>query len=91
PSESETNGGEKKEFVKKEYVKKEFVKKDFVKKDFTKTEGGTSESKPARKRENKMTDYLEDKKPAADKAPKKKSDSSVVDEFMKKFDDDLSW
>ena len=83
----------KKEFVKKEFVKKEFVKKDFVKKDFTKTEGSTD--KPARKRENKMTDYLEDKKPATtektDKPVKKKSDSSVVDEFMKKFDDDLSW
>lgn len=83
----------KKEFVKKEFVKKEFVKKDFVKKDFTKKEGD-AETKPVRKRENKMTDYLEkpsSDKPAIEKAPKKKNDTSVVDEFMKKFDDDLSW
>jgi hypothetical protein len=77
----------------KEFVKKEFVKKEFVKKDFTKKEGD-AENKPARKRENKMMDYLEkpaSDKPATEKAPKKKNDSSVVDEFMKKFDDDLSW
>ena len=77
----------------KEFVKKEFVKKEFVKKDFTKKDGDT-ENKPARKRENKMMDYLEkpvSDKPAVEKAPKKKSDTSVVDEFMKKFDDDLSW
>ncbi|MBL0308836.1 MAG: DEAD/DEAH box helicase [Bacteroidetes bacterium] len=51
-----------------------------------------TENKPARKRTNKMTDYLE--KPASpenEKPGKKKNDSSVVDEFMKKFDDDLSW
>ncbi len=78
----------RKEFVKKEYVKKEFVKKDFTKKE------GDADSKPARKRENKMTDYLEkpaSDKPSTEKAPKKKGDTSVVDEFMKKFDDDLSW
>ena len=84
--------GEVKE-PRKEFVKKEFVKKEFVKKDFTKKEGD-ADSKPARKRENKMTDYLEkpaSDKPATEKAPKKKGDTSVVDEFMKKFDDDLSW
>ena len=62
--------------------------KDFTKKD------GDADAKPARKRENKMMDYLEkpaSDKPASEKAPKKKNDSSVVDEFMKKFDDDLSW
>jgi len=82
----------KKEFVKKEFVKKEFVKKDFVKKDFTKKEGD-ADAKPVRKRENKLTDYLEKpvEKPHAEKPSKKKNDSSVVDEFMKKFDDDLSW
>lgn len=73
-------------------MKKEFVKKDFVKKDFTKKEGD-ADAKPVRKRENKLTDYLEKpvEKPHAEKPSKKKNDSSVVDEFMKKFDDDLSW
>lgn len=83
----------KKDFTKKEFVKKEFVKKDFPKKDFTKKEGD-AENKPARKRENKMTDYLEkpaSDKPVNEKPSKKKGDSSIVDEFMKKFDDDLSW
>jgi ATP-dependent RNA helicase DeaD len=87
-----TEGGEVRE-PRKEFVKKEFVKKEFVKKDFTKKEGD-AENKPARKRENKMMDYLEKpatNKPTTEKAPKKKGDSSVVDEFMKKFDDDLSW
>ena len=87
-----SEGGETRE-PRKEFVKKEFVKKEFVKKDFTKKEGD-ADSKPVRKRENKMTDYLEkpaSDKPATEKAPKKKGDSSVVDEFMKKFDDDLSW
>lgn len=69
--------------------KKEYVKKEYVKKDFAKKEGG--EDKPVRKRENKLTDYLEKKPAATDKPSKKKGDSSVVDEFMKKFDDDLSW
>ena len=89
---SDSEGGEVKE-PRKEFVKKEYVKKEFVKKDFTKKEGD-ADSKPARKRENKMTDYLEkpaSDKPATEKAPKKKGDTSVVDEFMKKFDDDLSW
>jgi ATP-dependent RNA helicase DeaD len=56
------------------------------------TSDASSESKPVRKRENKMTDYLE-KAPSTttEKPTKKKKDSSVVDEFMKRFDDDLSW
>lgn len=74
---------EKKEYVKKEYVKKEFVKKE---------QGDTSENKPARKRENKMMDYLDKKTDKAhDKPSKKKGDTSEVDAFLKKFDDDLSW
>jgi ATP-dependent RNA helicase DeaD len=78
----------KKEFPKKEFVKKEFVKKEFVKNETTGT--GTDEARPVRKRENKLTDYLE-KKPDT-KTSKKKSDTSTLDDFMKKFgDDDLSW
>ena len=44
--------------------------------------------------DNKLTDYLEkpkDEKPAGEKSSKKKKDSSIVDDFMKKFDEDISW
>ncbi|HLP51709.1 MAG TPA: DEAD/DEAH box helicase [Chitinophagales bacterium] len=76
------SGGFKKDFAKKEYVKKEFVKSE-----------GTSDERPVRKRENKLTDYLE-KKPATDTKPSKKKAGATGDleNFMKKFsDDDLSW
>ena len=64
---------------------KPYEKTDFIKSDAT-------GDKPVRKRENKMTDYLE-KKPSADAKPtKKKGDTSEVENFMKKFnDDDLAW
>lgn len=86
--------GERKQYAGKPEFKKEFVKKEFVK-EFTKKEFATSESgdaKPLRKRENKLTDYLE-KKPGTDTKPsKKKSDGGELESFMKKFsDDDLSW
>jgi hypothetical protein len=57
-----------------------------------------SEHKPVRKRENKMMDYLDkgEKSEKADKGitktgKKKISPSSEVDEFLKKYDDDLKW
>ena len=64
---------------------KPYEKTDFIKSNAT-------GDKPVRKRENKMTDYLE-KKPSADAKPtKKKGDTSEVENFMKKFnDDDLAW
>lgn len=68
--------------------KKAFTPKTEFKKDFVKTEGAP-EHKP-KKRENKLTDYLEkNAAPATDK--KKKQDTSEIEKFMKKFDDDLSW
>ena len=77
--------------------RKSFAPKSEFKKDFTKKDGHTPDSTTAsgegkiRKRENKLVDYLE-KKPVSDAKPaKKKTDSSIVDNFMKKFDDDLSW
>lgn len=76
--------GEKKSFSPKPEFKKEFQKKELVK-----AEAGDN-PKPVRKRENKLTDYL-DKKGAQEKTGKKKSDTSEIDAFMKKFDDDLSW
>jgi ATP-dependent RNA helicase DeaD len=85
---------EKKLFSPKPEFKKEYAKKEEVS-----SEAPSTDKKPLRKRDNKLTDYLEkkpetEKKPASEKkAPsKKKGDTSVVDEFMKKFDDtDLSW
>jgi ATP-dependent RNA helicase DeaD len=78
-------GSDKKHFSSKPEFKKEFQKKEFVKHELP------AENKPARKRENKMVDYLE-KKPATDmKSSKKKNDHTEVDKFLKKFDDDLSW
>jgi hypothetical protein len=38
-----------------------------------------------------MTNYLDAPEKTEKKAPKKKNDTSIVDDFMKKFDDDLSW
>jgi ATP-dependent RNA helicase DeaD len=51
-----------------------------------------AEGKPVRKRENKLTDYL-DKKPAEKpaKSGNKKNDTSEVDRFLKQHEDDLSW
>jgi hypothetical protein len=85
---------EKKLFSPKPEFKKEYAKREEATSDATGTE-----KKPVRKRDNKLTDYLEkkpetEKKPASEKktSVKKKGDTSVVDEFMKKFDDtDLSW
>lgn len=90
-------GGERKNFgerkggfgdKRKEGGEKKFDKKPFEKREFVKNEGG---EKPARKRENKMTDYLETSKPATEKPSKKKAATSDLNDFMKKFDDDLSW
>lgn len=69
--------------------KKGFAPKTEFKKEYAKTEG-SGEQKPPRKRENKLTDYLDkNAAPTADK--KKKQDTSEIEKFMKKFDDDLSW
>jgi len=76
--------------VDKERFDKPFEKKEYVKKEFASADS-SSENKPVRKRENKLTDYLEKPTTTTEKPLKKKGDSSVVDEFMKKFDDDLSW
>jgi ATP-dependent RNA helicase DeaD len=83
---------EKKPFEKKQYTAKPEHKKPVREEGNTDTatEGNNADNKPVRKKSNKMTDYLEDK-PATDKPSKKKHDSSIVDDFMKKFDDDLSW
>lgn len=85
---------ERKDFSKE---RKSFTSKSEFKKDFSKSESGSFNNKSEstdgkiRKRENKMVDYLE-KKPATDTKPtKKKGDTKIVDDFMKKFDDDLSW
>lgn len=65
--------------------------------------GNRTEQKPVRKRENKLTDYLDkgnkgegDKGDKADKGftksgKKKTSTTTEVDEFLKKYDDDLKW
>jgi superfamily II DNA/RNA helicase len=88
--------GEKKSFGenrgfedKKQFSPRTEFKKDYVKKESTGSKD-SSETKPLRKRENKMTDYLETKQPS-EKPSKKKADTSDVAEFMKKFEDDLSW
>ena len=97
PFEKKTYGGErtstdgKKSFsrerkpVGEKSFDKPYEKTDFIKSDAT-------GDRPVRKRENKLTDYLE-KKPATDSKPtKKKGDTSEVENFMKKFnDDDLAW
>lgn len=74
--------------------KKQFTpKSDSYKKPATISAGAsdyTNDTKPVRKRENKLTDYLE-KKPAGEKTTKKKTDTSEVDKFLGKFQDDLSW
>ncbi len=71
--------------------KKQFSPRPEFRKDFQKKESQTTEAKH-RKRENKMTDYLEKNTSVTTKPSKKKGDSKIVDEFMKKFDEnDLSW
>lgn len=94
----EDRGGEKKEFGEKRHrerkpiaaEKKNFSSNPEFKRELVKAENGVE--KKLRKRENKLTDYL-DKKPVATPKPekKKKQDSSEVEKFLKKFDDDLSW
>jgi len=62
-------------------------------KTVTSETGSTTDARP-RKRENKMTDYLEknDGNKSTHKPSKKGGDTSELDNFMKKFnDDDLSW
>lgn len=96
---SNREGGERKSFgdrksnfgdKRNEGGEKKFDKKPFEKREFAKNEGG-DKSAP-RKRENKMTDYLETgNKPATEKLSKKRVDTGNVEDFMKKFDDDLSW
>jgi len=81
--------GEKSFGDKKEYAPKSDFSKP--KSDFSKPSFKDSETKPARKRENKLTSYLDAPAKSEKKAPVKKRDSSIVDDFMKKFDDDLSW
>lgn len=80
---------ERKEFTdKKEFAPKTEFKKEF-KKEFVKTE--VDDNRPARKRENKMVDYLE-KKPDTKPARKKTTGDTDLDKFMTKFsNDDLSW
>lgn len=80
--------GEKKQFGERKNFeeKKSFTPRTDPKKDYT----NNSEGRPVRKRENKLTDYLEKSQPV-EKPSKKKTDSSDVDAFMKKFEDDLSW
>jgi ATP-dependent RNA helicase DeaD len=80
---------ERKEFTeRKEFAPKAEFKKEF-KKEFVKTEG--EDNRPARKRENKMVDYLE-KKPDTKPARKKSTGDTDLDKFMTKFSgDDLSW
>ena len=96
--------GEKKSFgERKEYSEKKSFndrnesgeRKKFIpakgefKKEFVKTEG--EDNRPARKRENKLVDYLE-KKPDTKPARKKTTGDTDLDKFMTKFSaDDLSW
>ncbi len=85
--------GEKKQFGERKTFgddRKTFDRKPFVKEAVASAEGGDFKPK---KRENKLTDYLDSSKPqtTANKPVKKKSDSTEIETFMKKFDDDLSW
>ena len=88
----EKSFGDKKEYAPKSDFSKprtsEFSK---PKSDFAKPSFKDADAKPARKRENKLTSYLDAPVKTEKKAPVKKGDSSIVDDFMKKFDDDLSW
>ncbi|MCW5907575.1 MAG: DEAD/DEAH box helicase [Chitinophagales bacterium] len=85
------NFGERKSFGEKREggERKKFSAKPEFKKDFAKTETG-AEQKP-RKRENKLTTYLDKQGNSTKPEKKKKQDTSELDKFMKKFDDDLSW
>jgi ATP-dependent RNA helicase DeaD len=69
--------------------RKKFSAKPEFKKDFVKTETN-AEQKP-RKHENKLTTYLDKPSNASKPEKKKKQDTSELEKFMKKFDDDLSW
>ncbi len=80
PRERKPMDVEKKQFSSKPEFKKEVVKSETT---------NTAEPKP-RKRENKLTDYLDKTKTEAP-VKKKKQDSSEIEKFLKKFDDDLSW
>lgn len=96
---SNREGGERKSFGERKGSfgdkRKEGGEKKFDKKPFEKRETVSNaevSDRPVRKRENKMTDYLETSKPAKTEKPsKKKEGSSDLNDFMKKFDDDLSW
>jgi len=95
---SNREGGERKSFGERKSgfgdKRKEGGEKKFDKKPFEKREKITADAgeRPVRKRENKMTDYLETgSKPASEKPSKKKEGNSDLNDFMKKFDDDLSW
>lgn len=83
--------GDRKKFENREPKedRKFFAPKQDAKKEYAKAETGT-EPKP-RKRENKLTDYLDTGKQSAAGDKKKKQDTSEIEKFMKKFDDDLSW
>ncbi len=92
--------GDKKEFgEKKQYGEKREFKKREVSNQGEAQSAGENKPRPEgefkpKKRENKLTDYLEGKKPAEkpqQQPNKKKKDTTDLDEFMKKFDDDLSW
>jgi superfamily II DNA/RNA helicase len=96
---SNREGGERKSFGERKGSfgdkRKEGGEKKFDRKPFEKRETVSNaevSDRPVRKRENKMTDYLETSKPAKTEKPsKKKEGSSDLNDFMKKFDDDLSW
>lgn len=95
---SNREGGERKTFGERKSFgdkRKESGEMKFEKKPFEKREtvaNVDAGDRPVRKRENKLTDYLETSKPAAAEKPsKKKTDTGNVEDFLKKFDDDLSW
>jgi hypothetical protein len=89
-SEGGEKGERKERRERKEFTeKKPFAPRPEFKKEFVKTEG--EDNRPARKRENKMVDYLE-KKPDTKPARKKSTGDTDLDKFMTKFSgDDLSW
>lgn len=76
--------------------RKQFSQKPEFKKEFTKSESGP-EQKP-RRRENKLTNYLENppaekkhaEKTHSEKTPKKKGEGEL-EKFLKNYEDDLSW
>lgn len=92
-------GGERKFEEKKQFTeRKNFSQKPEFRKDFQKRENKATDNaqhsseKPVRKRENKMTNYLDKKQPNEKSSLHKMKESSEVEKFMKKFDEqDLSW